>query len=74
MKAELQAAASMMHAASQRLTMDARDAQPRRVGRYACSWRKRVRSAAVVCFLERHFDKMEKKFEHERPVGILPNH
>ena len=74
MEAGLQAPTNVIHAASQRLTMDTRDAQPRRVSRYACSWRKRVQSAPVVWFLERHFVKMEKKFTHEQPVGILPKY
>ena len=60
-EAELQTATDAMHAAWQRLKTDTRDAQLRRVVRKACNWLKRVRSAAVVCFLERHVVELEKR-------------
>ena len=41
--------------------MDTRDAQLRRVVRKACNWLKRVRSAAVVHFFERHVVELEKQ-------------
>ena len=56
-EAELQAATDAMHAAWQRLKMDTRDAQLRRAVRKACNWLKKVQSAAVVCFFERHVVK-----------------
>ena len=41
--------------------MDTRDAQLRRAVRKACNWLKRVRSAAVVRFFERHVVELEKQ-------------
>ena len=41
--------------------MDTRDAQLWRAVRKACNLRKRVRSAAVVCFFERHVVELEKQ-------------
>ena len=58
---ELQAATDAMHTAWQRLRMDTRDAQLRRAVRKACNWLKRVRSAAVVRFFERHVVELEKQ-------------
>ena len=52
---ELQDATDAMHIAWQRLRMDTGDAQLRRAVRKACNWLKRVRSAAVVRFFERHW-------------------
>ena len=49
-----------MHTARQRLRIDTRDAQLRRAVRKACNWLKRVRSAAVVRFFERHVVELEK--------------
>ena len=60
-EAELQAATDAMHTAWQRLRMDTRDAQLRRAVRKACNWLKRVRSAAVVRFFERHVVELEKQ-------------
>ena len=60
-EAELQAASDAMHAAWQRLKMDTRDAQLRRSVRKACNWLKKVRSAAVVRFFERHVVELEKQ-------------
>ena len=54
MLAELQAATEAMHAPWQRLKTDIKDAQLRRAVGYACDWLKRVQSAAVVRFFERH--------------------
>ena len=48
-------------AAWQRLKMDTRDVQLRRAVRKACNWPKRVRSAAVVRFFERHVVELEKQ-------------
>ena len=42
--------------------MDTRDAQLRRAVRKAYRWLKRVRSAAIVRFLERHIVELEKQF------------
>ena len=61
MEAELQAATDAMHTAWQRLKMDTRDAQLLRALRKACNWLKRVRSAAVVRFFERHKVELEKQ-------------
>ena len=41
--------------------MDTRDAQLRRAVRKACNWLKRVRSAAVVRFFERHVVQLEEQ-------------
>ena len=60
-EAELQAATDAMHTAWQRLKMDTRDAQLRRAVMKACNWLKRVRSAAVVSFFERHVVELEKQ-------------
>ena len=58
--AELQAPTDVIHAARQRVKIDTRDAQLRKVVRHACNWLKRVRSAAVLCFFERHVVELEK--------------
>ena len=50
-----------MHTAWQRLKLDTRDAQLRRAIRKACNWLKRVRSAVVVRFFERHVVELEKQ-------------
>ena len=60
-EAELQTATDAMHAAWQRLKTDTRDAQLRRAVRKACNWLKRVRSAGVVRFFERHVVDLEKQ-------------
>ena len=60
-EAELQAATDAMHTAWKRLRMDTRDAQLRRAVRKACNRLKRVRSAAVVRFFERHVVELEKQ-------------
>ena len=60
-EAELQAVTDAMHTAWQRLKMDTRDAELRRAVRKACNWLKRVQSAAVVCFFERHVVELEKQ-------------
>ena len=41
--------------------MDTRDAQLRRAVRKACKWLKRVRSAVVLRFFDRHVLEMEKQ-------------
>ena len=58
---ELQIATDAMQAAWQRLKTDTRDAQLRKAVRKACNWLKRVRSAAVVRFFERHAVELEKQ-------------
>ena len=60
-EAELQAGTDAMHTAWQRLKLDTRDAQLRRAIRKACNWLKRVRSAVVVRFFERHVVELEKQ-------------
>ena len=65
MEAELQAGTGAMHAALQHLKMDTRDAQLRRAVRKACNWLKRMRSAAVVRFFERHAVELEKQLRME---------
>ena len=57
---ELQAATGAIHTAWQRLKMDTSDAQLRRAVMKACNWLKRVQSAAVVRFFERHVVELEK--------------
>ena len=73
MEAELQAATDMMHAAWQRLKMDTRGAQLWSVVRKACNWRKRVRSAAVVRFFERHVVEFEKQLPMRDQHGFFQN-
>ena len=53
--------------------MDTRDAQLRRVVRKACNWLKRVRSAAVVRFFERHVVELEKQLRMEDQNGFFQN-
>ena len=72
-EAELQAAADAMHTAWQRLRMDMRDAQLRRAVRKACNWLKRVRSAAVVRFFERHVVELEKQLHMGDQHGFFQN-
>ena len=68
MEAELQGVTDAMHAAWQCLKMDTRDAQLRRAVRKACNWLKKVRSATVVRFFERHVVELEKQ------VRVRSNH
>ena len=72
-EAELQTATDAMHAAGQRLKTDTRDAQLRRAVRKACNWLKRVRSAAVVCFFERHIVELEKQLRMGDQHGFFQN-
>ena len=72
-KSELQAATDAMHAAWQRLKMDTRDAQPRRSVRKACNWLKKVRSAAVIRFFERHVVELEKQLRVGDQHGFFQN-
>ena len=62
-----------MHTAWQRLRMDTRDAQLRRAVRKACNWLKRVRSAAVVRFFERHVVELEKRLRMGDQHGFFQN-
>ena len=62
-----------MHTAWQRLRMDTRDAQLRRAVRKACNWLKRVRSAAVVRFFERHVVELEKQLRMGDKHGFFQN-
>ena len=70
---ELQTATDAMHAAWQHLKMDTRYAQLRRAVRNACNWQKRVRSAAVVRFFERHVVELEKQFCMGDQHGFFQN-
>ena len=72
-EAELQAATDVMHTAWQRLKMDTRDAQLRRAVRKACNWLKRVQSAAVVRFFERHVVELEKQLRMGDQHGFFQN-
>ena len=72
-EAELQTATDAMHAAWQRLKTDTRDAQLRRAVGKACNWLKRVRSAAVVRFFERHVVKLEKQLRMGDQHGFFQN-
>ena len=51
--------------------MDTRDAQLRRAVRKACNWLKRVRSAAVVRFFERHVIELEKQLRMRDQHGFF---
>ena len=71
---ELQTATDAIHAAWQRLKTDTRDAQLRRAVRKACNnWLKRVRSAAVVRFFERHVVELEKQLRTGDQHGFFQN-
>ena len=72
-EAELQTTTDAMHAAWQRLKTDTRDAQLRRAVRKACNWLKRVRSAAVVRFFERHAVELEKQLRIGDQHGFFQN-
>ena len=72
-EAELQAATDAMHTAWQRLKMDTRHAQLRRADRKAWDWLKRVRSAAVVRFFERHVVELEKQLRMGDQHGFFQN-
>ena len=72
-EAGLQTATDAMHAAWQRLKSDTRDAQLRRAVRKACNWLKRVRSAAVVRFFERHVVELEKQLRMGDQHGFFQN-
>ena len=72
-EAELHVATDAMHATWQRLKMDTRGAQLRRAVRKACNWLKRVRSAAVVCFFERHIVEFEKQLRKGDEHGFFQN-
>ena len=72
-EAELQAAIDAMHTAWQCLKMDTRDAQLRRAVRKACNWLKRVRSAAVTRFFERHVVELEKQLRMGDQHGFFRN-
>ena len=72
-EAELQAATDAMHTAWQRLKLDTKDAQLRRAVRKACNWLKRVRSAAVVRFFERHVVESEKQLRMGDQHGFFQN-
>ena len=72
-EAELQTATDAMHAAWQRLKTDTRDAQLRRAVRKACNRLKRVRSAAVVRFFERHVVELEKQLRMGDQHGFFQN-
>ena len=62
-----------MHTAWQRLKIDTRNAHLRRAVRKACNWLKRVRSAAVVCFFERHVVELEKQLRMGDQHGFFQN-
>ena len=72
-EAELQAATDAMHTAWQRLKMDTKDAQLRRAVKKACNWLKRMRSAAVVRFFERHVVALEKQLRMGDQHGFFQN-
>ena len=72
-EAELQTATDAMHAAWQRLKTDTRDAQLRRAVRKACNGLKRVRSATVVRFFERHVVELEKQLRMGDHHGFFQN-
>ena len=53
--------------------MDTREAQLWRTVRKACNWLKRVRSAAVVRFFERHVVELEKQLRVGDQNGFFQN-
>ena len=62
-----------MHSVWQRLKIDTRDAHLRRPVRKACNWLKRVRSAAVVRFFERHVVELENQLRVGDQHGFFQN-
>ena len=72
-EAELQTATDAMHAAWQRLKTDTSDAQLQKTVKKACNWLKRVRSAAVVRFFERHVAELEKQLRMGDQHGFFQN-
>ena len=72
-EAELQTVTDAMHAAWQCLKTDTRDAQLRKAVRKACNWLKRVRSAPVVPFFERHVVELEKQLRMGDQHGFFRN-
>ena len=62
-----------MHAARQRLKTDTRDAQLWKAVRKACNWLKRVRSAAIDRFFERHVVELEKQLRMGHQHGFFQN-
>ena len=62
-----------MHAAWQRLKTDTRGAQLRKAVRKACNWLKRVRSATVVRFFERHVVELENQLRIGDQHGFFQN-
>ena len=64
-EAELLASTDAMHTARQRLKMNTRDAQLRRVIKRPCNWLKRVRNPAVVRFFKRHVVKRRSSCARE---------
>ena len=72
-EAGLQTATDAMHSAWQRLKTDTSDAQLRRAVSKACNWLKRVRSAAVVRFFERHVVELEKQLRIGDQHGFFQN-
>ena len=53
--------------------MNTRDAQLRRAVRKACNWLKRMRSAAVVRFFERHAVELKKQLRMGDQHGFFQN-
>ena len=72
-EAALQTATDAMHTAWQYLKTDTRDAQLRTAVRKACNWLKRVRSAAVVRFFERHVVELEEQLLMGDQHGFFQN-
>ena len=60
-------------AISTSVKMDTRDAQLRRAVRKTCNWLKKVRSAAVVRFFERHVLELEKQLRVGDQHGFFQN-
>ena len=69
----LQTATDAMHAAWRRPKTDTRDAQLPRAVRKACNCLKRVRSAAVVRFFERHAIELENHLHTGDQHGFFQN-
>ena len=62
-----------MYAAWQRLKIDTRDAQLRTAVSHACEQLKKVRSAAVVRFVERHIIELDKQLRMGDRHGFFQN-
>ena len=73
METGIHAMTDAKHASWQSLKVDTRDAQLRRAVRNACNSLKRVQSAVLVHFFERHVVELEKQLRMGDQNGLFQN-